>query len=159
MHQDEALSSSLEDYLETIFQLQSEKLVARAKDIAEQLDVKSSSVTGALQALAKRKLVNYAPYDVITLTDKGKAFAQDVVRRHEGLRDFFVKVLGADKKSADEAACKMEHAVPRSILNRLVQYMLFLESCPPEVLAKLSTFREFVERGNPPARRGKKDAE
>ncbi len=34
------LSESLEDYLETILELQTTKTVARSKDIAEKLDIK-----------------------------------------------------------------------------------------------------------------------
>ncbi len=77
------LSASLEDYLEAIFQIVRDKQAARAKDISERLKVRRSSVTGALHALADRELINYAPYDLITLTDKGKIVAQAVVRRHE----------------------------------------------------------------------------
>jgi len=45
------LSASLEDYLEVIFHLEKENRVARAKDIAEQMNVQRASVTGALKAL------------------------------------------------------------------------------------------------------------
>ena len=59
------LSASLEDYLETIFNIISEKGGVRAKDIAEQLEVKAGSVTTALQALAKVGYINYEPYGVV----------------------------------------------------------------------------------------------
>ncbi len=84
------LSASLEDYLEAIFWIAESKGAARAKDIAERLCVKASSVTGALQALKEKKYVNYAPYDVITLTSKGMEVAKKVVRRHQILSDFFI---------------------------------------------------------------------
>ena len=74
------LSASLEDYLEAIFHLVAEEQVARARDIAKRLKVGQSSVTGALHALAEKGLVNYAPYEVITLTHKGEAAAREVVR-------------------------------------------------------------------------------
>ena len=108
----DVLSASLEDYLEAIFHIVAEKHAARAKDIGKRMRVSRSSVTGALHTLAGKGLVNYAPYDLITLTKKGEAAAQDVVRRHEVLREFFVRVLAVDADDADEAACKMEHAVP-----------------------------------------------
>ena len=88
-----SLTASLEDYLEAIFHVAAEKGAARAKDISRRMKVNSSSVTGALRALADRGLVNYAPYDIVTLTAKGTRMAEDVIRRHEVLRDFFVKVL------------------------------------------------------------------
>jgi DtxR family transcriptional regulator, Mn-dependent transcriptional regulator len=125
-----SLSASLEDYLEAIFQIICHKQAVRAKDIAKRLGVSSSSVTGALHSLAERKLVNYAPYDVITLTDEGLAIAKDVARRHEVLRDFFIKVLSVDEAEADEAACGMEHSVQPNLLERLILFAEFADSCP-----------------------------
>ncbi len=124
------LSESLEDYLEAIFCIIQEKQAARAKDISKWLKVGRSSVTGALHALADRGLINYAPYDVITLTDEGNSIARGVARRHEVLRDFFVKVLAVDAIEADTAACKMEHAVSKGILQRFVKFVKFIEECP-----------------------------
>ena len=80
----EALSASLEDYLEAIFHIVARNQVARAKDISLRMKVSGPSVTGALRSLSEKGLINYAPYDVITLTDKGNALAEDVVRRHLG---------------------------------------------------------------------------
>ena len=126
----EALSASLEDYLEAIFHITAQKQAARAKDIAKRLKVSGSSVTGALRSLAKRGLINYAPYDIITLTTEGQRVAEDVTRRHEVLRDFFVKVLAVGDREADQAACRMEHSIPREILERFVQFAEFVEVCP-----------------------------
>lgn len=130
MKRREILSPSQEDYLEAIFHIVSEKQAARAKDIAQRLKVKGSSVTGALRVLAEKGLINYAPYDLITLTPVGKKTAVDVVRRHEVLHDFFNKVLGLDEAEAEKSACKMEHAVSRSVLDRLILFVEFLEVCP-----------------------------
>jgi DtxR family Mn-dependent transcriptional regulator len=124
------LSASLEDYLQAIFWIVKEKQAARAKDISDRLKVARSSVTGALRALAERKLINYAPYDVITLTGEGHVVAEEVVRRHEVLRDFFVEVLAVEEQEADDAACRMEHAVTPEIVERLVAFAEFFERCP-----------------------------
>jgi DtxR family Mn-dependent transcriptional regulator len=70
---DEHLSASLEDYLEVIAHIITEKQVARAKEIAAALKVSRSSVTEAFRSLAKKGLINYAPYEVITLTPKDRA--------------------------------------------------------------------------------------
>jgi len=143
----DTLSSSLEDYIETILHLVAEKRVARVKDIAQRMGVKSSSVTGALRSLAKRKLVNYTPYDVITLTSKGERFARDVVRRHEAIRTFFVNVLGVDEKEADEVACKMEHSISRPILERTIGFAEFVEICPRAGTKWLKEISRGCERG------------
>ncbi|OPY86890.1 MAG: Transcriptional regulator MntR [Syntrophaceae bacterium PtaU1.Bin231] len=124
------LTASLEDYLESIFHIIAEKQVARPKDIAGRLEVSYASVTGALRALADRGLINYTPYDVVTLTIKGKSAAEEVVRRHQALRNFFVNVLAVGEKDADDAACKMEHSIPDVILERFIQFARFVETCP-----------------------------
>jgi DtxR family Mn-dependent transcriptional regulator len=125
-----ALSSNMENYLETILILIRKHSVARAKDIAECMKVNRSSVTGALQALSERGLVNYARYDFITLTPDGTEVASKVLWRHEALRNFFVSVLAIDDKEADEAACRMEHGVSKTIVDRLLEFAAFVETCP-----------------------------
>jgi len=130
MPANEALSASLEDYLEAIFHIVDQKQAARAKDISKRMKVNSSSVTGALHALAEKSLINYAPYDIVTLTSKGKRVARDIVKRHETLSEFFVKVLAVPIEAAEEAACKMEHAVPAAIMERFIEFLHFVETCP-----------------------------
>jgi len=127
---EQRLSASLEDYLEAIFHIVAQKHVARAKDIAQRLGVNHSSVTVALRSLASRGLVNYAPYEVVTLTPEGQRASEDVARRHSTLRKFFVKVLSVDQDLADTAACEMEHTLPLDILDPLTDFVDFVERCP-----------------------------
>jgi DtxR family Mn-dependent transcriptional regulator len=127
---EQRLSASLEDYLEAILHIVTKKHVARAKDIVQRLGVNHSSVTVALRSLANKGLINYAPYEVVTLTAKGKRVSQDVARRHSALQEFFIKVLSVDSRLADETACEMEHTLPSDILDRLTDFVDFIERCP-----------------------------
>lgn len=124
------VSASLEDYLESIYHIVAANGAARAKDIALAMDVKNASVTQALRSLAKKKLVNYAPYEVITLTPEGETIAKDVVYRHQTLEKFLREVLSLPAGEADESACRMEHAVGPEVLNRLVKFMDYFRTCP-----------------------------
>lgn len=148
MSQSEALSSNMEDYLEAIFHISEEKQAARAKDIADRLKVNKSSVTGALRSLSEKGLVNYAPYDIITLTVRGKKLAVEIVRRHEALKNFFVKILLIDKAEAEQAACKVEHEISKKIVDRLVRFVEFMEICPRGGEEWLRGFRRHCENGN-----------
>ena len=141
------LSASLEDYLETIYWILRDKQAVRAKDIGKRLNVSRSSVTGALHLLAERELINYTPYDVITLTDQGRAIARDVARRHETLRNFFIKVLAVEERDADEAACKMEHAISEVILDRFVNFVDFVERCPRGGTKWIEGFGYYCDNG------------
>ncbi|RLF31510.1 MAG: DtxR family transcriptional regulator [Thermoplasmata archaeon] len=142
------LTASLEDYLEAIFHIIAEKQAVRPKDIAKRLRVSNSSVTGALRSLADKGLINYAPYDVISLTPSGKTAAKDVIRRHEALRDFFVKVLAVDEQNADKAACRMEHSIPRFILERFIQFAEFVEVCPRAGSKWIAGFGYYCDQGD-----------
>jgi DtxR family Mn-dependent transcriptional regulator len=138
----------MEDYLEAIFHISSEKQAARAKDIAERLKVNKSSVTGALRLLSEKGYVNYAPYDIITLTAEGQVLAKDVVRRHETLKEFFVKILLLDEEEAEEASCKVEHAISDKILNRIINFVEFMEICPRGGREWLKGYRRHCENGD-----------
>lgn len=140
------LSASLEDYLEAIYLISGEEGEARSKKIKEHLRVSGPSVTEALQLLAEKGLVNYAPYENITLTSSGKEIARGVLHRHEILRGFFINVLGVDAKLADEGACKMEHVVSESIIDRMVKYTKYLEiECKARGCEKVNCFEDYLK--------------
>ncbi len=124
------LTAALEDYLEAIFNLCRQSDAARSRDIAESLRVHKSTVTAALKSLGQMGLVNYAPYEAVTLTPEGRRLAADVVRRHAALKDFFINVLKVDADLAENAACGMEHAVPREIVAKLAAFAINMRGCP-----------------------------
>lgn len=130
VRQADHLSESLEDYLEAIQHIEEEKQAARPKDIARHLGVSPPSVTAALQNLGAKGLVNYHPYDLVTLTPRGRRVARDVIRRHEGLRRFFVDILRIDDEEADRVACDMEHAIPPQVMDRLLTFIDFIADSP-----------------------------
>jgi len=123
------LSRSLEDYLETILFIVRQQRVARVRDIAKALGVGMPSVTVALKTLSQRGLVNYDPYQVITLTDGGREVAEEISSRHHVLRKFLSEVLGLDAESAEANACRMEHAVDAAALERLASFADFIRTC------------------------------
>lgn len=140
------LSASLEDYLEAIFNLASESDGARSKDIAEELGVAKSSVTGAIQALSEKGLANYRPYGCITLTESGQAVAAEVVRKHNILKSFFISVLGVDADSAQQAACRAEHALGSEIIGRLLSFIEYVTESHKNGHDVADEFRRFHKK-------------
>jgi DtxR family Mn-dependent transcriptional regulator len=124
------LTASMEDYLEAIFNIVQEKYAARSRDIAAYLQVRSSSVTEALRNLSAHKLIHYAPYEVITLTPKGRVIAEEIVRRHRVLREFFVKVLDVEDEEADRTACEMEHIISQDVPARITRFCEYIDDNP-----------------------------
>lgn len=138
------LSASLEDYLEAIYHIVAEKGAARAKDIVTRLGVHNSSVTQALRSLSGKGLVNYAPYDTVTLTAAGEAAAVSVVERHRALRAFLVEVLGLDTRLAEQDACRLEHAISGDVLERLRLLMDYRHRHPGAVITWDASRGDFV---------------
>ena len=139
------VSASAEDYLEAIYLICNQKGVARSRDIMEHLSVSGPSVTEALQLLKKKDLVNYTPYEAITLTEQGECIAQDVLHRHVRLKEFLVEVLCVEEHVADEGACKMEHVVSEEIIDRMIRYRRFLQQdCKGKQCDQYLSFREYI---------------
>jgi len=147
MHNRVDLTESLEDYLETILMLQEANQVARSKDIASNMGIQRGSVTSMLKNLAEKKLINYEPYGYITLTSEGKAIAQEITRRHAVLKDFLERVVQIDPEKADNMACKMEHSVDRSSLEKLIKFVEFIDHCPRTGKEWIDSFVDFCTSG------------
>lgn len=127
MSEAENLSAPLEDYLETIAGLVEEHGAARAGEIARELSVHKSTVTAALQSLSRKGLVNYAPYQAATLTTDGECLAAEIIRRHESIKRFLTDVLLVVDPVAEENACRLEHTLDEAVLDRMGQFVEYLE--------------------------------
>lgn len=123
------LTESLEDYLEAIYNIIYVKGAVRATDVANRLGVANSSVSLALKALSKKKLINHAPYDVITLTDEGTKVARRIVEKHSIFKNFFMNVLSIDADVAEECACGVEHHIPDEVADRFADFLQMQKSC------------------------------
>ncbi|MCD6153740.1 MAG: metal-dependent transcriptional regulator [Syntrophobacterales bacterium] len=141
------LSSTMEDYLETVLTVEKSKKFVRVKDIALKMNVKLPTVTSMLNNLAEKGLVNHEKYEYVELTKKGKRIARDVYRRHVIFRDFLTGILNIDAKTAEEDACRMEHVVSPVTLERFVKFMEFVETCPRGGSDWLLNFDQYRKHG------------
>lgn len=105
------LTQSSEDYLEAILELSHDDEPVRSVDIADHLNVSRASVHKAVQLLLEAGLVSHAYYGQISLTDEGQRLAGEILQRHTMLRRFLTDVLELDDETADQDACRMEHAI------------------------------------------------
>lgn len=119
------LTTSVEDYLEVIYELMQERGYARAVDISKYLGVKSPSVTSMLQRLHRMGLVVYERYRGVTLTDKGERLARSVEQRHLVITQF-LRVLGVGENIANSDAEGIEHHVHKITIGRITQFVEFV---------------------------------
>ena len=139
------VTASQEDYLEAIWMLTWTEGVARVRDIADRLSVSMPSVTGALKALAKRKLVEYSPYKYVTLSERGMELAERVSARHGIVRKFLTDVLNVKADLADTNACRIEHAVDEVVSRQLSCFVEFV-SQNAEASQLAERFKDFCQQ-------------
>ena len=137
------LTPTMEDYLEAIYTLSHEKRVVRVKDIAKRLGVKMPTVTAMLKTLSDKGMIDHEKYEYLELTGKGSDIGSQIDRRHQLLKSFLIDILQINHDQADEDACKMEHAVSPTTLERIVEFMEFIENCPRGGSDWLDLFSEY----------------
>ena len=140
---EDSLTPTMEDYLEAIYTLSQEKRVVRVKDIANKLGVKMPTVTSMLKTLSDKGMIAHEKYEYLELTRKGTNIGRQIDHRHQILKSFLSSILQINQDQADEDACKMEHAVSPTTLERIVEFMEFIENCPRSGSDWLDLFGEY----------------
>lgn len=138
-------SQSAEDYLERIQELIQEKGYARMVDIASSLKVRQASVTSMVQKLADLGYVNYVKYRGLVLTEKGRAIADKIQRRHETLTRFF-SLLGLSDETQQEDIEGIEHHLSAETVDSLADLAEFLEENPEVLKRYLAKRRDSKKR-------------
>jgi DtxR family transcriptional regulator, Mn-dependent transcriptional regulator len=120
----------IEEYLETIYDLETRDGSAKTTAIAKCLKVAPASVTEVLKNLSDKGFVQYEPYQGATLTDEGKKIAGTIKRKHRLLEVFLTDVLHLNREKVHEEACKMEHTISEDTENGLCQMLSAPAHCP-----------------------------
>lgn len=120
------ITSGLEDYLEEIYIAHLKETPLKGAELARKLNISRASVSEALSRLVKKELITYSSYEAIALTPMGIEEAKKVYDKHYTIKNFFETVLDIPPSEAGENACKIEHIISQSILDKMT---LFTEFC------------------------------
>lgn len=132
---DTQLSDSLEEYIETIYYICRRKEVARASEIAAYMGVRRSSVTRALQQLSSGDMICYTKYRRVYLTERGLAYATEILQKIRCVYTFLHFVLGMDTEKADETALSMRKRLNSEALERIKLFLSHHARSNPHVHA------------------------
>ena len=113
---------TIEDYIESIYNLQKEKERVHTNDIASALDINPASVTEIFQKLSEEGYINYEKYNGAILTKKGENLAKKTLNRHNRLKEFLI-ILGVDEKTAEIDACEMEHILQKNTMDAIIKFV------------------------------------
>jgi len=121
------IPESYQRYLDTIFNISKKKKGGWVtnKEIAENLQVEPASVSGMLEKLKKKRLINWEPRKSIRLTDKGKKYALQLEETHDLLRIFFKDILKIDDEEiVEKVSCEIEHHITRDVKDSFRDFIL-----------------------------------
>lgn len=120
----------MEDYLAAIYRVQQQGLKSTTGAIAGRLGVSAASATAMFQRLAAEGLVEYKEYSGVSLTGKGEQAALDVIRRHRLAERFLTDILDIPWDRVDEMAHRMEHALPKEVIEGFDRLLGSPATCP-----------------------------
>lgn len=113
-----------ENYLKAIYHLGGAGNIAvNTNSIAELTNTKAASVTDMLKKLADKGLINYIKYQGVTLTEKGKGTAINIVRKHRLWEVFLVEKLGFKWDEVHDIAEELEHINSEQLIDRLDEFL------------------------------------
>jgi len=121
------IPESYQRYLDTIFNISKKKKGGWVtnKEIAENLQVEPASVSGMLEKLKKKRLINWEPRKSIRLTYKGKKYALQLEETHDLLRIFFKDILKIDDEEiVEKVSCEIEHHITRDVKDSFRDFIL-----------------------------------
>ncbi|ABX13028.1 metal-dependent transcriptional regulator [Nitrosopumilus maritimus] len=127
--QKNSFTTTMEDYLEVIYELVELKGHASPTDISNYMGVRPPSVTKMLQKLDSAGCLEYAKYRGIKLTAKGISIANDIRQKHSELLNFF-EIIGVDRSIANKDAEGIEHHINPKTMKQLRKFTTFLKSNP-----------------------------
>ncbi len=118
------ITSSLEEYLKTIYILKNTEGQVRVTDISKRLNCSKPSVNRALNCLKDEGLISYEAYGDIDITEEGISIAKSAIKRYDILKLFLVDILGVDDIVAQEEATKMKHSISEDTIKKLESYII-----------------------------------
>lgn len=113
-----------ENYLKAIYKLSernTERITTNA--IAEVLETKAASVTDMIKKLSDKKLLKYEKYHGVTLTEKGKSIAIELVRKHRLWETFLYEKLEFGWDEVHDLAEQLEHINSKMLTNKLDDFL------------------------------------
>lgn len=124
-HSCKMLSSSMEDYLEMIYRLTSNKGYTRISDLSIALNVQPSSASKMVQKLADLAYLHYQKYGLIELSATGKLLGEYLLYRHN-IIEKFLRMLGVVEGILEETE-KIEHNLSKETVSKIHCLLHFFE--------------------------------
>lgn len=123
-------SPAVEDYLETIYELEESGVPVMRARLVERLGISAPTVSETVARLEREGFVSLDEQRVVRLTDRGRLAATGVMRRHRLAERLLVDVLHVPWHQVHEEAHRLEHAISETLEPYLVKVLGDPGTCP-----------------------------
>lgn len=121
---------AVEEYLETILELEESGVTPIRARIVERLGVSAPAVSETVKRMAREGWLTLDERNVMRLTPAGRTYATAIMRRHRLAERLLVDVLKVPWHQVHEEACRLEHAISDNLEAHLVALLGDPGSCP-----------------------------
>src|SRR5438270_4772818 len=130
MKTEESLSATVEEYLETIYNMSAEDEVVIGARLERKVRFAPPTVTEMLERLVRAGYIKIENKRQVTLTEEGNQAAEAVLRRHRLTERFLVDMLGMQWHQVHEEACRLEHFISGAVEDRVIASLNNPTTCP-----------------------------
>jgi DtxR family transcriptional regulator, Mn-dependent transcriptional regulator len=127
---EESLSATVEEYLETIYNMSAEDEIVIGARLAEKFHVSAPTVTEMLKRLVRDGYIEMDNRRQVILTESGCQASEAVLRRHRLTERFLVDMLGMQWHQVHEEACRLEHFISGAVEDRVIASLNNPTTCP-----------------------------
>ena len=117
------LSESEENYIKSIYNLQSKTDKVNTNSLATFLDTSAASITDMLKKLKSKNLLEYKKYYGFRLNSAGNKQALKIIRRHRLWEFFLVSKLDMEWEKVHDIAEELEHVSSAELIEKLDHFL------------------------------------
>jgi len=119
------ISASMEDYLEMIYRMLKTQPLVRVNDLARKLNVRPSSASKMAAQLNDLGLISFERYGYIKPTEKGAAYGNYLLYRHDVLMEFLCYINNSEDEL--EQVEKIEHFIDEKTVYNISRVLKLLK--------------------------------
>ena len=119
------ISASMEDYLEMIYRMLKTQPLVRVNDLARKLNVRPSSASKMAAQLNDLGLISFERYGYIKPTEKGAAYGNYLLYRHDVLMEFLCYINNSEDEL--ELVEKIEHFIDEKTVYNISRVLKLLK--------------------------------
>jgi DtxR family Mn-dependent transcriptional regulator len=119
-----------EEYLEAILEIEEEGTIPIRARLVERLGLSAPAVSETVNRLVDHGYAQLLDDRSLRLTDKGRAVATTIVRRHRLAERLLVDIIGLEWEKVHKEADRWEHVISADVEEKLVQLLGDPATCP-----------------------------